>query len=100
MLDWDIPAVNGIIHIIEAPLTAPPMAVSENGFNPQTVAEKRKSSFSDLECHILHISGSAQTAVTPLYPHEHHSFLRYLQNNYEDYLTTACSHGYGLGGTC
>ncbi|XP_044021475.1 stabilin-1 isoform X3 [Siniperca chuatsi] len=24
LLDWDIPAVNGIIHIIEAPLTAPP----------------------------------------------------------------------------
>lgn len=28
MLDWDIPAVNGIIHVIEAPLTAPPMLVS------------------------------------------------------------------------
>lgn len=24
LLEWDIPAVNGIIHIIEAPLTAPP----------------------------------------------------------------------------
>ncbi|KAA8593678.1 hypothetical protein FQN60_009794 [Etheostoma spectabile] len=24
LLEWDIPAVNGIIHVIEAPLTAPP----------------------------------------------------------------------------
>ncbi|XP_041639647.1 stabilin-1 isoform X2 [Cheilinus undulatus] len=24
LLDWDIPAINGIIHVIEAPLTAPP----------------------------------------------------------------------------
>lgn len=24
LLEWDIPAINGIIHIIEAPLTAPP----------------------------------------------------------------------------
>ncbi|XP_070693552.1 stabilin-1 [Pempheris klunzingeri] len=24
LVDWDIPAVNGIIHVIEAPLTAPP----------------------------------------------------------------------------
>ncbi|KAM7006971.1 LOW QUALITY PROTEIN: stabilin-1 [Tautogolabrus adspersus] len=24
LLDWDIPAVNGIIHVIEAPFTAPP----------------------------------------------------------------------------
>uniref|UniRef100_I3IVA2 Stabilin 1 n=1 Tax=Oreochromis niloticus TaxID=8128 RepID=I3IVA2_ORENI len=28
LLEWDIPAVNGIIHIIEAPLTAPPPPVS------------------------------------------------------------------------
>lgn len=25
LLDWDIPAVNGIIHVIEAPLAAPPL---------------------------------------------------------------------------
>lgn len=31
LLDWDIPAVNGIIHVIEAPLTAPPKAVSRKG---------------------------------------------------------------------
>ncbi|XP_061582556.1 stabilin-1 [Cololabis saira] len=28
LLDWDIPAVNGIIHVIEAPLAAPPPPVS------------------------------------------------------------------------
>lgn len=28
LLDWDIPAINGIIHVIEAPLAAPPMLVS------------------------------------------------------------------------
>ncbi|KAM9859281.1 stabilin-1 [Aulostomus maculatus] len=28
LLEWDIPAVNGIIHVIEAPLTAPPTPVS------------------------------------------------------------------------
>lgn len=28
LLDWDIPAVNGIIHVIEAPLTAPPAQIS------------------------------------------------------------------------
>uniref|UniRef100_A0A3Q4HAZ7 Stabilin 1 n=1 Tax=Neolamprologus brichardi TaxID=32507 RepID=A0A3Q4HAZ7_NEOBR len=28
LLEWDIPAINGIIHIIEAPLTAPPPPVS------------------------------------------------------------------------
>lgn len=27
LLDWDIPAINGIIHVIEAPLAAPPMLV-------------------------------------------------------------------------
>uniref|UniRef100_A0A3Q4H3Y0 Stabilin 1 n=1 Tax=Neolamprologus brichardi TaxID=32507 RepID=A0A3Q4H3Y0_NEOBR len=27
LLEWDIPAINGIIHIIEAPLTAPPPPV-------------------------------------------------------------------------
>lgn len=31
LVDWDIPAVNGIIHVIEAPLTAPPAPVSEDG---------------------------------------------------------------------
>lgn len=28
LLEWDIPAVNGIIHVIEAPLTAPPPPIS------------------------------------------------------------------------
>ncbi|CAN9512050.1 unnamed protein product [Ophioblennius macclurei] len=28
LVDWDIPAVNGIIHVIEAPLTAPPPPIS------------------------------------------------------------------------
>ncbi|XP_054473785.1 stabilin-1 [Anoplopoma fimbria] len=28
LLEWDIPAVNGIIHVIEAPLTAPPPLIS------------------------------------------------------------------------
>ncbi|KAM4587188.1 stabilin-1 [Odontesthes bonariensis] len=27
LLEWDIPAVNGIIHVIEAPLTAPPPTI-------------------------------------------------------------------------
>lgn len=31
LLDWDIPAVNGIIHVLEAPLTAPHLPVSEDG---------------------------------------------------------------------
>ncbi|KAG8007953.1 Stabilin-1 [Nibea albiflora] len=31
LVDWDIPAVNGIIHVIEAPLTAPPAPVSGDG---------------------------------------------------------------------
>nr|XP_061814251.1 stabilin-1-like [Nerophis lumbriciformis] len=30
LLLWDIPAVNGIIHVIEAPLTAPPPQVSHH----------------------------------------------------------------------
>uniref|UniRef100_A0A3B4V8V2 Stabilin 1 n=1 Tax=Seriola dumerili TaxID=41447 RepID=A0A3B4V8V2_SERDU len=30
LLEWDIPAVNGIIHVIEAPLTAPPPLVSKD----------------------------------------------------------------------
>ncbi|XP_051804220.1 stabilin-1 isoform X1 [Acanthochromis polyacanthus] len=30
LLDWDIPAVNGIIHVIEAPLKAPPPPVSHH----------------------------------------------------------------------
>uniref|UniRef100_A0A3B4H8E6 Stabilin 1 n=1 Tax=Pundamilia nyererei TaxID=303518 RepID=A0A3B4H8E6_9CICH len=30
LLEWDIPAINGIIHIIEAPLTAPPPPVSKD----------------------------------------------------------------------
>ncbi|XP_068171097.1 stabilin-1 isoform X2 [Antennarius striatus] len=28
LVDWDIPAVNGIIHVIEAPLSAPPSPIS------------------------------------------------------------------------
>lgn len=28
LLDWDIPAVNGLIHVIEGPLTAPPPPIS------------------------------------------------------------------------
>ncbi|XP_029908219.1 stabilin-1 isoform X3 [Myripristis murdjan] len=28
LLDWDIPAVNGLIHVLEAPLTAPPLPSS------------------------------------------------------------------------
>ncbi|XP_029989348.1 stabilin-1 isoform X2 [Sphaeramia orbicularis] len=31
LVDWDIPAVNGIIHVIEAPLTAPPSLISPHG---------------------------------------------------------------------
>ncbi|XP_008297326.1 stabilin-1 [Stegastes partitus] len=31
LLDWDVPAVNGIIHIIEAPLKAPPPPVFHDG---------------------------------------------------------------------
>ncbi|KAK5871975.1 hypothetical protein PBY51_012712 [Eleginops maclovinus] len=31
LLDWDILAVNGIIHVIEAPLTAPPAPISPRG---------------------------------------------------------------------
>uniref|UniRef100_A0A3Q1H6B8 Stabilin 1 n=1 Tax=Anabas testudineus TaxID=64144 RepID=A0A3Q1H6B8_ANATE len=34
LLEWDIPAVNGIIHVIEGPLTAPPTPVSKAGFKP------------------------------------------------------------------
>uniref|UniRef100_A0A3B4V977 Stabilin 1 n=1 Tax=Seriola dumerili TaxID=41447 RepID=A0A3B4V977_SERDU len=30
LLEWDIPAVNGIIHVIEAPLTAPPPLISHD----------------------------------------------------------------------
>ncbi|XP_077459834.1 stabilin-1 isoform X3 [Stigmatopora argus] len=30
LLVWDIPAVNGIVHVIEAPLTAPPLPVSHH----------------------------------------------------------------------
>ncbi|TMS19052.1 Stabilin-2 [Larimichthys crocea] len=30
LVDWDIPAVNGIIHVIEAPLTAPPAPISHH----------------------------------------------------------------------
>lgn len=30
LVEWDIPAVNGIIHIIEAPLTAPPPPISHH----------------------------------------------------------------------
>uniref|UniRef100_A0AAV2MLD6 Stabilin-2 n=1 Tax=Knipowitschia caucasica TaxID=637954 RepID=A0AAV2MLD6_KNICA len=30
LLDWDIPAVNGLIHVIEGPLTAPPPSVSHS----------------------------------------------------------------------
>ncbi|XP_071349438.1 stabilin-1 [Trachinotus anak] len=30
LLEWDIPAVNGIIHVIEAPLTAPPPPISHH----------------------------------------------------------------------
>ncbi|KAM7421982.1 hypothetical protein PAMA_010184 [Pampus argenteus] len=30
LVEWDIPAVNGIIHIIEAPLTAPPQPISHH----------------------------------------------------------------------
>ncbi|XP_076599998.1 stabilin-1 [Chaetodon auriga] len=30
LLDWDIPAVNGIIHVIEAPLKAPPVPISHH----------------------------------------------------------------------
>ncbi|XP_010767766.1 stabilin-1-like, partial [Notothenia coriiceps] len=33
LVGWDIPAVNGIIHIIESPLTAPPAPVSYNGLS-------------------------------------------------------------------
>ncbi|XP_041836140.1 stabilin-1 [Melanotaenia boesemani] len=31
LVDWDIPAVNGIIHVIEAPLTAPPPPIISRG---------------------------------------------------------------------
>ncbi|XP_072237543.1 stabilin-1 [Leuresthes tenuis] len=31
LLKWDIPAVNGIIHVIEAPLTAPPPTIIHGG---------------------------------------------------------------------
>ncbi|XP_047440209.1 stabilin-1 [Mugil cephalus] len=30
LVEWDIPAVNGIIHVIEAPLTAPPPPISHD----------------------------------------------------------------------
>ncbi|XP_058486832.1 stabilin-1 [Solea solea] len=30
LLDWDIPAINGIIHVIEGPLTAPPPPISHD----------------------------------------------------------------------
>lgn len=30
LLDWDIPAVNGLIHVIEGPLTAPPPPISHS----------------------------------------------------------------------
>ncbi|XP_040014670.1 stabilin-1 [Xiphias gladius] len=30
LLEWDIPAINGIIHVIEAPLTAPPPVISHD----------------------------------------------------------------------
>ncbi|XP_035517937.1 stabilin-1 [Morone saxatilis] len=30
LLDWDIPAVNGIIHVLEGPLTAPPVPISHH----------------------------------------------------------------------
>ncbi|XP_069006635.1 stabilin-1 isoform X2 [Embiotoca jacksoni] len=30
LLEWDIPAVNGIIHVIEGPLRAPPPPISHN----------------------------------------------------------------------
>uniref|UniRef100_UPI003AAEBEF8 stabilin-2-like n=1 Tax=Centroberyx gerrardi TaxID=166262 RepID=UPI003AAEBEF8 len=31
LLDWDIPALNGIIHVLAAPLTPPPPPVSHHG---------------------------------------------------------------------
>ncbi|XP_062272526.1 stabilin-1 [Scomber scombrus] len=32
LLEWDIPAINGIIHIIEAPLTAPPLPIPHHSY--------------------------------------------------------------------
>ncbi|XP_049894320.1 stabilin-1 [Epinephelus moara] len=36
LLEWDIPAVNGIIHVIEAPLTAPPEPISHHASRSYT----------------------------------------------------------------
>ncbi|KAI3369756.1 hypothetical protein L3Q82_024579, partial [Scortum barcoo] len=38
LLIWDIPAVNGLIHMIEAPLTAPPAPVSKDGLTQRCLS--------------------------------------------------------------
>uniref|UniRef100_A0A8C5D8R9 Stabilin 1 n=1 Tax=Gouania willdenowi TaxID=441366 RepID=A0A8C5D8R9_GOUWI len=38
LVEWDIPAVNGIIHVIEAPLLAPPPLVKKWGLITETSA--------------------------------------------------------------
>ncbi|KAI4884210.1 hypothetical protein NFI96_012855 [Prochilodus magdalenae] len=87
ILDWNIPATNGLIHVIQGPLRAPPITVTPA--TPSAVHSKSSASVVTTVLSILLIGGLIAGVAYYVLKHRNDAFrFQYFKNDDEDGAST------------
>ncbi|XP_076865280.1 stabilin-1 [Brachyhypopomus gauderio] len=87
IIDWNVPATNGLIHVIQAPLKAPPVTVIPS--TPSAVHSQSSAPVVTTVLIIILIAGVVASAVYYYMKHRNDAFrFQYFKNEGEDGTTT------------